>query len=368
MRFVSWKLLARLVVLFVAIAAVAAPAAQEVAREQERPASSLPRVTILATGGTIAGTAPSPTDAAYKPSRLSVDVLISAVPEIRRLAQVRGEQVAQIASQDMDDDVWLRLAKRVNELLATDDVDGIVVTHGTDTMEETAYFLQLVVKSAKPVVLTGALRPSTALGADGALNLYNAVSVAADPVAAGRGVLVVMNGDIHSGRDVTKSNVADVQAFVSHEKGLVGQSNYGVNRYFKEPSRKHTTASEFSVDRIDALPRVDIVYAHAGMSAAVIDACVSSGARGIVVAGTGNGNTAKTSIDALSRAVKNGVVVVRSTRCGSGIVGRNIEIDDDALGLVAADDLNPQKARVLLKLALTRTSDSGEIQKIFLSY
>lgn len=366
MRFAFRKLIACVVFLFLFVALFPVPTA--VGGQRQRGESGLPRVTILATGGTIAGTAPSPTDAAYKPSQLSVDVLIEAVPEIRRLAEIRGEQVAQIASQDMNDEVWLRLAGRVNALLDSDDVDGIVVTHGTDTMEETAYFLHLVVKSAKPVVLTGALRPSTALGADGALNLYNAVSVAADPNAAGRGVLVVMNDDIHSGRDVTKFNVTDVQAFVSPDKGLVGQSSYGVNRYFRKPSKKNTVETKFSVEKTDALPRVDIVYAHAGMDADLIDACVSSGAKGIVVAGTGNGNMARASIDALSRAVKKGVVVVRSTRCATGVVGRNIEIDDDTLGFVAADDLNPQKARVLLKLALTQTRDVSEIQKMFLAH
>jgi L-asparaginase len=347
------------------ILAVASPAR---AQESRSPESRLPRVTILATGGTIAGVAPSPTDPSYKPSQLSVDVLIAAVPEIHDLAEVRGEQISQIASQDMNDDVWLGLAERVNEILASGDVDGVVITHGTDTMEETAYFLHLAVKNVRPVVLTGALRPSTALGADGALNLYNAVSVAADPEAAGRGVLVVMNDDIHGARDVTKSNVTDVQTFVSREKGLVGQSSYGDNRYFRKPVRKHTVECEFSTGELNELPRVDIVYAHAGMSPGIVDACVAAGAKGIVIAGTGNGNMAKSSIDALEKAVKKGVVVVRSTRCGTGVVGRNIEIDDDALGFIAADDLNPQKARVLLKLALTRTSDAAEIQKMFFNY
>jgi len=330
--------------------------------------TDLPNVKILATGGTIAGVAPSPTDAAYKPGQLSVDVLIGAVPEIQRLANVTGEQIAQIASQDMNDDVWLRLAKRVNELFATRDVDGIVVTHGTDTMEETAYFLHLTVHSAKPVVLTGALRPSTSLGSDGALNLYNAVSVAADPAAAGRGVLVLMNDDIHSARDITKTNVVDVQTFTSPDRGLIGESNYGENRFFREPAKKHTSKSGFSVGKLGELPRVDVVYAHAGMSADIIDACVAAGARGIVVAGTGNGNMTKASIEALANAAKKGVVVVRSTRCTSGFVGRNIEIDDDTLGFVAAGDLNPQKARILLKLALTKTRDAGEIQRMFLDY
>jgi L-asparaginase len=329
---------------------------------------SLPRVTVLATGGTIAGTAPSPTDAAYTPSQLSVDVLIAAVPEIRKVAKVNGEQISQIASQDMNDEVWLKLARRANELLSSREVDGIVVTHGTDTMEETAYFLHLTVRSSKPLVLTGALRPSTALGADGALNLFNAVSVAADRKAAGRGVMVVTNDDIHGAREVTKSNVTDVQTFVSPDKGLVGESAYGVNRYFRKPERKHTRESEFSIGNLAELPRVDVIYAHAGMNAEIIDACVEGGAMGIVVAGTGNGNMTEASIAALARAVEKGVVVVRSTRCWGGVVGRNIEIDDDAIGFVAADDLSPQKARILLKLALTKTRDVRRIQRMFYEY
>jgi L-asparaginase len=331
-------------------------------------AETKPNIRILATGGTIAGSAAASTDAAYKSGQLSVDVLIEAVPEIQQLAVVEGEQISQVASQNMNDSIWLGLVRRVNQLLGSDGVDGIVITHGTDTMEETAYFLNLVVRSAKPVVLTGALRPATALGSDGALNLYNAVAVAADPDAAGRGVLIAINDDIHGARDATKTNVSDVQTFVSPNRGVVGYSSYGNNRFLRQPKRKHTVDSEFSIDRLDELPRVDIVYAHANMRGDHIDAAVSAGARGIVIAGTGNGNMSQPGMDAASRAVQKGVVVVRSTRTGSGIVGRNIEIDDDKLGFVVADDLNPQKARVLLKLALTKTSDIDTIQQMFLDY
>ncbi len=326
------------------------------------------RVRILATGGTIAGAGPSEIDPTYKPGDLAVEALIRAVPKVRTLAEVSGEQIAQIGSQDMDDALWLKLAARVNALFAADEADGIVVTHGTDTMEETAYFLHLVTKSDRPVVLTGAMRPPTSLSPDGPLNLYNAVAVAADPDAAGRGAIVVLNDDLHSGRDVTKANTTDVQAFESPGPGLLGTASYGKVRYYRRPSRLHTSSSEWSALGLERLPRVDIVYAHAGMAVDLIEASVSLGARGIVVAGMGNGNPTAPAVAALAAVAKRGIVVVRSSRVVSGDVTRNVEVDDDALGFVAADQLNPQKARVLLKLCLTRTSDPAAIQEAFYRY
>jgi L-asparaginase len=326
------------------------------------------RVRILATGGTIAGSGPSETDPAYRPGDVAVEALIRAVPKARTLALLSGEQIAQIGSQDMDDALWLKLAARVNALFAADEADGIVVTHGTDTMEETSYFLHLVTKSDRPVVLTGAMRPPTSLSPDGPLNLYNAVAVAADPDAAGRGAIVVLNDDLHSGRDVTKSNTTDVQAFVSPGPGLLGTASYGKIRYFRRPSRLHTSSSEWSASGLDRLPRVDILYAHAGMPVDLIEASVSLGARGLVVAGMGNGNPTATAVATLARVAKEGIVVVRSTRVVSGDVARNTEVDDDAKGFVAADQLNPQKARVLLQLCLTRTNDPAVIQEAFYRY
>ncbi len=328
----------------------------------------LARVRILATGGTIAGAGPSDIDPAYKPGDLAVEALIRAVPRVRTLAEVSGEQIAQIGSQDMDDALWLKLAARVNALFSADEADAVVVTHGTDTMEETAYFLHLVTRSERPVVLTGAMRPPTSLSPDGPLNLYNAVAVAADPDAAGRGAIVVLNDDLHCGRDVTKANTTDVQAFESPGPGLLGTASYGKIRYYRRPSRLHTQAAEWSVSGLDRLPRVDIVYAHAGMPVDLIEASVSLGARGLVVAGMGNGNPTAPAVAALASVAKRGIVVVRSSRVVSGDVTRNVEVDDDALGFVAADQLNPQKARVLLKLCLTRTSDPAAIQDAFYRY
>ena len=229
-----------------------------------------------------------------------------------------------------------------------------MITHGTDTMEETAYFLNLVVKSDKPVVLVGSMRPSTAMSADGPLNIYNAVGVAADP-ARGRGVLVVMNDWIHAAHSLTKTSTTAVQTFMSPMRGLVGTAAYGKNDLYCTPPWKHTTKSEFSVTGVTALPRVDIIYGAADMSPDLIDAAAANGAKGIVIAGVGNGNMNKVSLDAAARVAKKGVVVVRSSRVATGNVGRNVEVNDDELNLIASDELNPQKARVLLALALLKT-------------
>lgn len=326
------------------------------------------RIHVLATGGTIAGTASSQVDAAYHAGRLSPSSLLDGVPGLRDVADLTGEQFARVGSQDMDDTLWLKLAARVNALFAAEQADGIVITHGTDTAEETGYFLHLVVKSELPVVLTGSMRPATALSPDGPLNLFNAVSVAADPEARARGAIIAINDDLHCARDVTKSSTTDVQTFVSPGPGLLGTASYGRIRYFRHPTHAHTTSTEFSVDGVTVLPRVDILYAHANMPADLVRASVSLGARGIVVAGMGNGNVPADVARALGDAVMAGVAVVRSSRVGSGDVARNIEVDDDGLGLVASDQLNPQKSRVLLQLCLVRGLAGRAIQDAFYRY
>lgn len=331
-------------------------------------AQALPNIVILATGGTIAGAQPNEGDPGYKSGSLSVESLIAAAPGMDKMARITGEQIASIGSQDMNDDVWLRLARRANELLATSGVDGIVVTHGTDTLEETAYFLNLVIKSDKPVVLVGSMRPATSTSADGPLNLYNAVAVAADPGAKGLGVLVVSNDDLFAAREIQKTNTTDLQTFISPNRGQLGEAYYGKAWYFWKPTTVHTMASEFSLDGVTAMPRVDIVYAHENADGRMVEAAVAAGAKGIVLAGVGDGNATAPMVDALAAAAAKGVVVVRSTRVGSGIVRRNIEVNDDKLGFVAALELNPQKARVLLRLALTKTSDPKKIQGYFDRY
>jgi L-asparaginase len=331
-------------------------------------AEELPNLVVLATGGTIAGAAGSDVQAGYTSGQVGVEQLLAAVPQARKLAHLRGEQISNIGSQDMTDDVWLKLARRVNELTATPDVDGVVITHGTDTIEETAYFLNLVVRSRKPVVLTAAMRPSTALSADGPLNFYNAVGVAADPDAAGRGVLVVINDWIHGASSLTKTNTTAVQTFLSPLRGLVGTVSYGDCEFYRGAVGKNTVDSEFSLDGVTALPRVDILMAHEGMDGALIDAAVAAGAKGVVIAGVGNGNMTKAAVETLAKHAQKGVVCVRSSRVATGRVGRNVEIDDDKLGLIASDDLNPQKARVLLRLALLKPRPAAELQRLFLEY
>jgi L-asparaginase len=243
-----------------------------------------------------------------------------------------------------------------------------VITHGTDTMEETAYFLNLVLKTDKPVVLVGSMRPSTAVSADGPLNLYNGVGVAVDPKARGKGVLLVMNDWIHGAHSLTKTSTTAVQTFMSPIRGLVGVAAYGKNDWYNAPTWKHTTGSEFDVTGVSKLPRVDIIFACADMSPDLIDAAAASGAKGIVIAGVGNGNMNKASLDACARVAQKGVTVVRSSRVATGNVGRNVEVDDDKLNLIASDELNPQKARILLALALLKGKSNADIQKLFYEY
>ena len=325
-------------------------------------------VTILATGGTIAGAAATGTQSGYTSGAVTIDAMLAAVPGITNLATVKGEQISNVGSQDMSFDIMLKLAKRINELGKDSGVDGIVITHGTDTMEETAFFLNLTAKTDKPIVMVGSMRPSTAVSADGPLNLYNAVGVAVDPNARGRGVLVVMNDWIHAAHSLTKTSTTAIQTFMSPLRGVVGIAAYGKNDWYNKPEWKHTTATEFDVSSVTALPRVDIIMAYADMSPAMIDSSVASGAKGIVIAGVGNGNMNKVSVDAAAAAVKKGVVVVRSSRVATGSVGRNVEVNDDELGFIASDELNPQKARILLTLALLKQRSKDEIQKMFYTY
>ncbi|HET9765774.1 MAG TPA: type II asparaginase [Thermoanaerobaculia bacterium] len=327
-----------------------------------------PNITILATGGTIAGAAATGTQAGYTSGAVTIDAMLAAVPGITDLATVKGEQISNVGSQDMSFEIMLKLAKRINELLGGGAVDGIVITHGTDTMEETAYFLNLVVKSDKPVVLVGSMRPSTAVSADGPLNLYNGVAVAADPQAKGRGVLLVMNDWIHGAHSLTKTSTTAVQTFMSPLRGLVGTAAYGKNDWYSSPPWKHTTGSEFDVKGVTKLPRVDVIFGCADMSPDLIDAAVANGAKGIVIAGVGNGNMNAVSLEAAGRAAKQGVVVVRSSRVATGSVGRNVEVKDDELGLIASDELNPQKARILLSLALLKPHSPQQLQQLFYEY
>ena len=332
-------------------------------------AAEKPRIAILATGGTIAGAQPDTSEPGYKAGSVSVDAILAAVPGLSDIAEFDGEQVANIGSQDMNDAVWLKLARRINEIEAEGKIDGIVITHGTDTYEETAYFLNLMVKTDMPIVLVGSMRPSTAISADGPMNIYNGVVVATLPEARGRGVLAMMNDDLHYARRVTKTNTTHLDTMKSPNGGRAGTCDTGKCTLFGPTAKRHTTGSEFSLPAdLTALPDVAIIYAHANLDDRLIKGAAAAGAKGIVVAGVGDGNMTQPALDALAELAKQGVVVVRSSRVGSGIVKRNVEVDDDKLGFVAAMDLNPQKARILLQAALLTTTDPTEIQRVFTEY
>lgn len=333
-----------------------------------KPTGKKPNIMVLATGGTIAGAAAGKSEYGYKSGSFKVEDLINAVPQVKDVANLSGEQVVNIGSQDMNDEVWLKLAKRVNEVAKRPDVQGIVVTHGTDTMEETGYFLDLVAKTDKPIVLIGSMRPATAISADGPGNLFNGVSIAGNDGAKGRGVLVSLNDSIHDARNVVKMNTTNVETFESPERGAAGLVHSGKIDWFEKMDKKHGNSSEFSVDNLERLPRVDIIYAHANMSVDLIDAAIKNGAEGLVIAGVGDGNMTKPAVDRLTEAAKNGVIVVRSTRLPTGTVLRNNEVDDDAKGFVASGELNPPKSRVLLQLALTKTKDAKRVQRMFETY
>jgi L-asparaginase len=332
-------------------------------------ASALPKIKVLATGGTIAGAQATTADAGYKSGTFSVNDLIKAVPAMTNLAELSGEQVANIGSQTMNHEVWLKLAKRVNEVLAGD-TDGVVITHGTDTMEETAYFLSLVVSSDKPIVLVGSMRPATAIGADGPANLYNAVALASDPQATGRGPLVILNDTIHYAREAQKTHTTRLDTFQSPNRGIAGMMNTGKAYFYNRDLTKTSSRAPFPVESLslDKLPYVEIVYSYANCTGGLVTDAVKDGAKGIILAGVGDGNTTDAALEALKNAAKQGVVVVRSSRVGSGIVDRNVEIKDDDMGFITAMELSPQKARILLMLGLTKTKDLQPLQKLFTQY
>ncbi|MEN6465415.1 MAG: type II asparaginase [Syntrophaceae bacterium] len=330
-------------------------------------ALALPKIKVLATGGTIAGVQSDPGKAHYEAGVVKIESIIASAPQIAKIAELSGEQVSNIGSQDMNNEVWMKLARRVNELQKDPAVDGIVITHGTDTMEETGFFLNLVTKGAKPVVMAGSMRPSTALSADGPMNLFNAVAVATHPDARGRGVMVVLNDEVHYARDIEKRNTTQLDTFKSPNRGLAGVVNTGAVYFFARPEARHASG-EFSIDTLKALPRVEIFYAHANMGREFIDQAGRSGVEGIVLAGVGDGGATAPAVAALTAAARQGIIVVRSSRTGSGLVARNVGTDDEKIGSVAAYEHNPQKARVLLMLALTKTRDPGLIQEYFKKY
>ena len=327
-----------------------------------------PTVVILATGGTIAGQGTTGTQmTGYHVGDVGIDALIEAVPQLTDYAEIRGEQIVNIQSSSMTDEILLRLAKRVNEVLADDSVTGVVVTHGTDTLEETAYFLNLTVKSVKPVIVVGAMRPSTAISADGPVNLLNAVRLAVDPVAIDRGVMIVLNDEINGARDCTKTNTTNLATFKAPEAGLLGYIAGGRHYFIKKTALHHTVHTEFDVRHLDVLPRVDIVYSYINADGIMVRAAIAAGAKGIVHAGSGNGSVHDDTLGALFDARDHGVAVVRASRVGNGVVTEDCEEWTEA-GLLDAATLNPQKSRILLQLGLTITDDPIQLQRMFYEY
>lgn len=330
---------------------------------------SLPRIIVLSTGGTIAGQQPNTDRAGYIPGKIPVDELLKNIPSIKQKANIQGEQIASIGSYDMTVEIWLKLARRINEIFAKNEADGVVITHGTDTQEETAYFLSLTVASDKPVVLTGSMRPGTAISSDGPKNLYDAIIVASDIKSVGKGVLVCFNENVYEARHVMKVNTLNVNAFAAPNTGPVGQVYDGKVSYNASFSRNRGFVP-FDISKTDTLPLVEIVYMYADASNVAINAFINANHQGIVIAGTGNGSINKAILESVKMAVRKNITVVRSSRVVSGKVTTQYvgPFDDTKLGTIASDGLNPQKARILLMLALTVTKDKDKIQEMFLTY
>ena len=326
--------------------------------------STLPRVIVLATGGTIAGQSDPRAADAYNAGSVGAQQLIKAVPGIDKLARLSTEQVASIGSQDMNDTVWFQLARRIQEISDKNEADAVVITHGTDTLEETAFFLDKVLHTDKPVILVGSMRPSNAISADGPNNLYEAVEVASCDKASGRGVMIVLNDRIEGARWATKTNTTSVQTFRSPDSGSIGYVDPASVRFMTSQHAPHY--ARLALPAAGTLPRVEIIYGHSNMDGMQIDDAVANNAKGIVLAGVGDGNTSIAALAALERAVKKGVVVVRSTRVGSGFVNRNVEVDDDKSGFIVSLDLNPQKARILTQLLIANgVTSAAQMQQQF---
>ena len=333
--------------------------------------SGLPKVGLIVTGGTIDSVGKDRLDLAWyieAGKRLQEGELLGMLPELKDIAQVSEIPFRRMPSHALLDKDWLELLRAIHSIFDADEASGIVITHGTNTLEETAYFLNLTLKTEKPVVIVGSMRPSSALSADGYLNVVNAVRVAADPNSRGRGALVVMNDTIFSGRDVTKNATYRVEAFQSRDLGPLGFADAdGKVIYYHHPARKHTIHSEFDVRHLHALPRVDIVISYIGADGAMIEAAANAGAKGIVSAATGAGRPTPAEDAAFDKAFREkGVLMCLASRVAAGRVVRSPGLAQR--GFVASDNLQPWKARLLLSLALTQTDNAGEIQRMFDTY
>ena len=325
----------------------------------------LPSIYVIACGGTIAGKGASQEELiGYKAGEIGVQELIDAVPQLSDYARVTGEQFSNIDSGSMTEAMLINLALRVQELVNRANVDGVVITHGTDSMDETAYFLNLTVHTHKPIVIVGAMRPATAISADGPLNLLEAVRLAACKEAGEYGVLQCMNSTICAARFVEKTDTTHVQAFSGGKLGYVGVMQDGKPIFYQKPLRKHTFESEWQVEKGQVLPSVWILYCHTGMSSDLITAAMRNGVQGLIMVGMGHGSIPKYLLPILEKAREQGIVIIRSTRTHGGVVSMSPLWQ----GTLAADNLSPQKARILLQLALTKTTDPDKIQQWFGEY
>ncbi len=333
--------------------------------------SELPRVALIITGGTIDSVGKDRLDLAWyieAGKRLNTGELLDQLPELKSIARVEEVPFRRLPSHALVDKDWLDMVRTIHSIFDGNKADGVVITHGTNTIEETAYYLNLTVKTDKPVVVVGSMRPASAISADGYLNLVNAVKVAADPNSRGRGAMLVMNDTIYSGRDVTKTATYRVQAFQARDLGPLGFADAdGKVAYYNQTAKKHTAQTEFDVRALQSLPRVDVVVSYVGADGTMIDAAAAAGAKGIVSAATGAGRPTPAEDEAFDRAYKEkGVMMCLCSRVGSGRVVRSPGLT--RRGFVAGDNLQPWKARVLLALALTKTNNADEIQRMFDTY
>lgn len=332
---------------------------------------SKPIVRILGTGGSIASLGPHRLDYTLYPEvgrRITVQESLDRIPEAKGLADLQWEDLASVGSGALMPKDWLQMVRRINEVFREEpEVNGIVLTHGTATLEETAYFLHLAVKSSKPVVVTGAMRPPSAIGTDADLNLYNAIQIAAHPNSTGRGVLTVLNNQIHSARDVIKTDTYRVETFRSYDMGLLGYADSdGQVVFYRSVLRSHTTATPFDTESLEELPRVDIVYSYTGADGLLVNAVIRNRSEGMIVVGLGSGTLPPLVEAAATEAVRQGITTVLASRVATGRVVTTPQ--KEKLGLVVADSLLPQKARVLLMLALTVTKDREAIQSMFYEF
>lgn len=332
------------------------------------------KIYILATGGTIAGSAKKSQNSlnfgSYTSGEKQISQLLEEIPSLGKLAQISAEQFVNIGSQDMTSEICLNLARRVDEILR--EFDGVVIAHGTDTMEESAYFLNLMINSDKPVILTGAMRNSDSLSSDGALNLYNAIAVATNENARKMGVMVVINDEIYSARDVSKTNTNLLNTFMSPNSGKIGVAHYGEVKFYAKSLRAHTYKTPFCADKIssnllDKFARVEIIFVHQDIDGAFVRDAIRRGAKGLVIATFGNGNVGSALQDELKFALENGVAIVLSSRTGSGVVSAD-ESENTLANFILADNLNPQKARILLLISLLHGLNLAQIADAFKTY